>query len=244
MKIRNFALFLALLWLLPAQGQKKKEETVYYTDSRVKDSRFDIALNANPTYSTMRLINDDGSGSIFESFSEVDVRGGFVLDYGLDLFYELAPSFQIGLGFARNDGIYTLEGINTVGFGDTLGSEYRARVGMYSLPLKINFRSSISETFDLEVVPMLQLNFLQSYEAGFAFANGARPDTTLVLDDQLRNTNFTVGLALGGTFWLGDNWGLFTRFSINYMLNNPIEENWPRETLLSIGGNLGVRYRF
>lgn len=242
--MKKVILCVLLLVGISLSAQRKKDETVYYTDSRVKDSRFGMALNLNPYYTTMRLINEDGSGDFFSPFTEVDVRGGFAFDYGLDLFYDLAPSFQLSIGFGRSEGHYTLKGIYVASNMDTLLANDRVSMRMYTIPFKINFRSSITETFDLEVMPMIQLNLLQSYQASFSFLEGDRPDTTLVLDDRLSNTNLTVGIALGGTFWLSDHWGMFTRISINYMLNNPIPENWPRETLLSMGGNLGMRYRF
>ena len=115
---------------------------------------------------------------------------------------------------------------------------------MISIPLKVNFNTSISEVFSLEVIPMVEMNFLDSYVASIDYRDGSVRDTILNKSDDLRAFNWTVGLSLGGTYWFSDNWGVFVRASAKYMLNDMIAQDWPRETLINFGGNLGLQVKF
>lgn len=223
------------------------DEIVYYTDSKVSESKFRLHLNANPYYTDMRLINDDAANSLINSFNEDnETRGGFAFNFGLDLFYELAPSFHVGLGVNRAFGRYTVEGasLDLDGDGIYFSANDEVEVSMISVPLKVNFNTSISEVFSLEVIPMVEMNFLDSYVANIDYSDPSIDDTVLNLSDDLRAFNWTVGLSLGGTYWFSDNWGVFVRASAKYMLNDMIAQDWPRETLINFGGNLGLQVKF
>lgn len=241
------ALFL-LLWLPAtwALAQKDdKNEIVYYTDSDVRDFRLGVALNANPMNTDLRLINDDlGEGGTFKATTDV-ADGTWKVNYHLDLIYELNSTFDLSVGFGYAYGGYTLQNINYFGEGiDTLAGDYRVGVGMYTIPIKINFNSSISEVFDLEVVPMVELNFINRYQGSFLLAN----QTTQPLgdvSDKLQKTNYSVGIMVGGQYWVTDDFGFFARGGIKYMLNQMVDSDaFPRETLLNLGANVGVRYNF
>lgn len=223
------------------------EEIVYYTDSKVSESKFRLHLNANPYYTDMRLINDDAANSLINSFNEDnETRGGFAFNFGLDLFYELAPSFHVGLGVNRAFGRYTVEGasLDLDGDGIYFSANDKVEVSMISVPLKVNFNTSISDVFSLEVIPMVEMNFLDSYVANIDYSDPSIDDTVLNLSDDLRALNWTVGLSLGGTYWFSDNWGVFMRASAKYMLNDMIAQDWPRETLINFGGNIGLQVKF
>ncbi len=223
------------------------EEIVYYTDSKVSESKFRLHLNANPYYTDMRLINDDAANSLINSFNEDnETRGGFAFNFGLDLFYELAPSFHVGLGVNRAFGRYTVEGasLDLDGDGIYFSANDKVEVSMISVPLKVNFNTSISDVFSLEVIPMVEMNFLDSYVANIDYSDPSIDDIVLNLSDDLRALNWTVGLSLGGTYWFSDNWGVFMRASAKYMLNDMIAQDWPRETLINFGGNIGLQVKF
>jgi hypothetical protein len=240
--MKNIASLVLILCGLLAWAQPD-DEIVYYTDSDVKDSRFGIALNFNPYFTDLRLINDDAESSQFTSFSEVNSSGTFQLDYQLDLFYELNNSFQIGIGVARAFGGYTINQVQVPIDSFSVTADDEVRLSMWSIPIKINFSTSISDVFDLEVLPSFEINFLDSYQASLDFADPSIPDTVL-RPQNLRDVNYSVGIALGGTYWFADQWGVFVRGSIRYMLNDMVESDWPRETLINFGANTGVRFRF
>ncbi len=226
------------------------DDIVYYTDSDVKDSRFNLALNLNPYFTDMRLINDDAENSLFETFSEeIQADGAFRLDYGLDVFYEIGPSFHVGLGIGRSYGGYTWRNVTFSDSFSTVPLDNKVSVSMWSIPLKINFNTEISDVFSLEVVPMVELNFIDNYNAIWSFPTAsAIPDTSFNLNDRLRDLNWSVGIALGGTYWFTNEWGLFFRGSVKYMLNDMVQASdelpWPRETLINFGANAGIRLRF
>lgn len=225
------------LWAQP------DDEIVYYTDSKVSESKFRLHLNANPYYTDMRLINSDAENSLISSFDEDnETRGGFAFNFGLDLFYELAPSFHIGLGVNRAYGRYTVEAVDLNADGNL--ADDKVEVSMISVPLKVNFNTNLSEVFSLEVIPMVEMNFLDSYVANINYADPTLNDEVLNLSDDLRAFNWTVGLSLGGTYWFSDSWGVFARASAKYMLNDMIAEDWPRETLINFGANLGLQVKF
>lgn len=235
-----------LLTSLSAYAQPD-DEIVYYTDSKVKESKFRLHLNANPYYTDMRLINNDAASTLINSFNEDnETTGSFALNFGLDLYYELAPSFHVGLGISRAYGGYTVEGVSLDLDNDGVYflADDEVEVSMISIPLKVNFNTNISETFSLEVVPMVEINFLDSYVAKIDYRDATIDDTVLNLSNELRDFNWTVGLSLGGTYWFADNWGVFVRASAKYMLNDMIAQDWPRETLINFGGNIGLQVKF
>ena len=244
--MKKLILLSLLLSSLSAWAQPD-DEIVYYTDSKVTQSKFRLHLNANPYYTDMRLINNDAASTLINSFSEDNkTKGGFAFNFGLDLFYELAPSFHVGLGVNRAFGRYTVEGISLDldGDGTYFNANDEVEVSMISVPLKVNFNTSISDVFSLEVIPMVEMNFLDSYVANINYSDPSIDDTVLNLSDDLRDFNWTVGLSLGGTYWFSDNWGVFVRASAKYMLNDMIAKDWPRETLINFGGNLGLQVKF
>lgn len=232
-----------------APSPKKKrssEETIYYTDSYVRNSRFAIALNANPAFTDLRLINDDlGLGTDFD-LSEDNAQGTWQLNYHADLIFELSETFDISVGLGRAFGEYRLGDVLFYqGRSDSITVDYRADVSMTTIPIKINFNSSISEVFDLEVVPSVELNFIDNYNSLFIPEDPASESFERDYSEFIQEFNYSVGIHVGGTFWIADRWGLFVRGGIKYMLNQIItRDNFPRETLLNVGANTGVRFNF
>ena len=225
------------------------DDMVYYTDSDVRNSRFGLAANFNPMYTDLRIINDNiGLGGGGFDLTEDEAQGSFQFNYHLDLIYKLNESFELSIGFGQAFGGYTLNDISYFGAqtgGDTIIADDEVAVSMYTVPIKINFNSSISDVFDLEVVPTLELNFINKYEATFMPLDGS----TSFTEDFTANAqhlNYSVGLALGGTYWFADSWGVFVRGGIKYMLNQMMidQENFGRQTLINYGLNIGVRYNF
>lgn len=246
-KLLSLTLLLASfgLWAQP------DDEIVYYTDSEVNNSRFNLALNLNPYYSDMRLINNDASNSLFDTYSEeFNATGSFVFDYGLDLFYEVGPSFHVGIGIVRSHGAYTWQDVVLDTLNPSLLADNEVEISMISVPIKVNFTTRISETFSLEVVPMVELNFLDQYNGRISYngISGAPADSSFNLNDNLQDLNWSVGIGLGGTYWINNEFGVFMRGSVRYLLNDMIDPqgafSWPRETLLNFGLNTGLRIKF
>lgn len=239
--------WIVVLLVLPLWGWAQEEDIVYYTDSEVKDSRLGLALNVNPVYSDLRIINNQlGLGGADFQLEDENAVGSFQLNFHGDLTFDLSPTFELSAGFGRAYGRFTLEDVQYFGVNnDTNLATYRADIRMYTVPIKINFHTALSEIFDLEVIPAVELNFIDRYRATFdpqpAGLNTFQEDYT----DETQRLNYSVGLSLGGTFWMSDKLGLFARGTVKYMLNQMVDlETFPRETLLNYGLNLGVRYHF
>lgn len=241
--------FIFILFAGIIVAQPTDDDIVYYTDSDVENSRFNLALNVNPYFTDMRLINDDAASSLTNTFSDdIQADGSFRLDYGLDVFYEIGPSFHLGIGFGRSYGGYTWRDVVLDSLGVTFDNE--VSVSMWTIPIKVNFTTQISDVFSLEVVPSVEMNFLDDYNAIWTFEENANApaDTSFKLVDRLRDLNWSVGLGIGGTYWFNDNIGVFFRGSVKYMINDMIQSDdsfpWPRETMINFGANTGLRVRF
>lgn len=225
-------------------AQRDKDDVEYYTDSRVKQSRFSIALMGSPNYTDRRLINDEiPAGGGFDLTDE-NAKGAFQFNYNLDVFFSIGSALDIGLGFGRATADYNVQDVSYYeGRTDTVLSDVDVNVGMYTLPLKLNFNTSVTDILDLEVVPMVELNFVDRYRQDFHPEGEA--SFTRDLSDEVQSLNYSVGISLGGTFHLDENWGIIVRGNIKYMLNPLIEKpNFPRETLYSYGANVGIKYKF
>lgn len=239
-----------LIGLSAMAAWAQPDDIVYYEDSKVKNSRFSLALVANPNYTDRRLINDEIPAGAGFDLVDNKAKGGFAFNYNLDLFYSIGSSLDIGLGIGRANATFEVENASVyntpqfdLGVSDTMLVNATTDVEMYTVPIKLNFNTSISDIFDLEVIPTVTLVFVDSYKTTFKATNV--PDFTKDFTDQTNDLNYTVGISLGGTYNFADRWGFFVRFNARYLLKPLIEaDNYPRETLYSFGSNLGLKFRF
>lgn len=235
---------------ISAFGQKKKDDIVYYEDAQVKHSRFGFALNLLPNYTNRRLINDEIPDNGDFMLPNSKATGALQLNYGADIFYSVGSALDISIGFGHESADYKVENVRVYDGGravDSLGyiANMATSAKMYTIPVKLNFNTSVTDIWDLEVVPTVQFNLPYSYEAKFSPVDGNRPNYTFDGADRLQNITYTVGIGLGGTYKFADNWGLIIRGRIAYMLNPFIEETgYPRETTYNYGLNLGLKYSF
>ncbi len=240
--MKKYITLVALFFSAVAYAQP--DDVEYYTDSRVKNSRWSLALDLYPNYTDRRLINNEVPAGGGYDLENDEATGSFQLNYGVDVFYALGSAFDIGLGFGYAQGRYTVE--NAAFYQDRVDTAFgdvETEVSMLSIPLKLNFNTAITEILDLEVVPTVELNLVNRYEQRFSPVNEA--DFTRDLSDNVQSTNWSVGIALGGTFNISDDWGIIVRGNIKYMLNPLIEINdYPRETLISYGLVTGLKYKF
>lgn len=244
--MKKFFVFALLVMVFQLRSQKDQGEIVYYEDSDVKHSRMSLALLANPNFSNRNLVNDDiPEGGGFDLL-DANTTGDFALNYNLDLFYSVSPSLDVGIGFGRANAFYSINDVrvyNTdsfpIGVEDTVQFSADISTNMWTVPLKLNFNTSISDLFDLEVIPTVSLIFPDKYRINL-YNNSQTVDFDI--SDYLRNLNWRVGISLGGTWYFADSWGFFLRANANYLLNAMVErEGYPRETIYSFGADIGVK---
>jgi hypothetical protein len=239
-------LLLVLLGMsLGAFAQKKKGDIDYYTDSNVKTSRFSIDALLFPGYTDRRLINSEvPAGGGLDLVNE-NATGAFSLNYQLDFIYSVGSALDLSLGIGYMSADYSFD--NALFYenrNDSIRVNGKAAVGLYTVPFKLNFNTAMSDAFELEVVPSVELAFVNTYTTTYTPVNGMAP---FAVDYKARTNdiNYLVGISLGGMFNLTENWGLIVRGNIKYMLNPLIEEdNYPREVLYAFGLSTGLRYRF
>jgi len=241
-----FFLAALLVMVLPLSSQGN-EDIVYFEDSDVRQSRMSLALPANPNFTNRNLINDEiPEGGGFDLLV-AETQGSFAFNYNLDVFYTLSSALDIGVGFGRANAAYTVSEVlvyESDSFvyspADTINFRAELSTNMWMLPIKLNFNTSISDIFDLEVIPAVSLIFPEKYSMSLTAPGMEAVD--LDLSDFLRNLNWRVGISLGGTWYFAGNWGFFLRANANYLLNTMIErEGYPRETLYSFGADIGVK---
>lgn len=237
----------ALIALVLPLSSQDDEDIVYFEDSDVRQSRMSIALLANPNFTNRNLINDEiPEGGGFDLLV-AETQGSFVFNYNLDVFYSLSSALDIGVGFGRANAAYTVSEVLVYESDsfvyspvDTINFRAELSTNMWMLPIKLNFNTSISDIFDLEVIPTVSLIFPDKYSMNLSAPGTESVD--LDLSDFLRNLNWRVGISLGGTWYFAENWGFFLRANANYLLNSMIErEGYPRETLYSFGADVGVK---
>ncbi len=243
--MKRFLIVVFCLGSVLAKAQPD-DKVIYYEDSKVKKSRVSLAINLNPNWTDRRLI-DEGTPSGGEYQLKNDqADGSFQLNYGLDVFFRLGSALRIGTGFGVANADFSVQDASyySASRPDTILVDVSTDVSMYTIPLKLNFNTSLTDAFDLEVIPQVQMNLINFYENTYTPQNGSakfKDDFT----DKTRSVTYTVGIALGGTFKLTDNWGLFVRGDIRYMVNPLIDEvNYPREALFNLGLNTGLKYSF
>ena len=242
--IKKISLIAMLFLSAIAYAQPGDEDVVYFTDAKVKHSRFSIVLLGNPNYTDRRLINDEiPSGGGFDLPSE-NADGGFQLNYNLDLMYSIGPSFDVGIGFGRSTAYFEVNDISYYqNRADTVNANLAVRTGMYTVPIKFNFNTTVTDLWDLEVVPGVELNFFNVYDQ--MITPDGEEEVKTDLSSLVESFNYSVNLSLGGTYKLSDSWGLVIRGNVRYLLKPIIEEsNFPRETIYNFGGNIGLKYDF
>lgn len=245
--MKKILLFTLMAMVFQVSSQKNKDEIVYFEDSDVKQNRMSIALLANPNFTNRNLINDDIPSGIGFDLQNADAKGDFAFNYNLDLFYTLSSALDIGIGFGRANAFYSVEDVRVystdsfpIDIQDTAQFSADFSTNMWMVPLKLNFNTSISDLFDLEVIPSVSLIFPDKYQ--MSLRNNSQ-SVDLDISDFLRELNWRVGISLGGTWYFADSWGFFVRANANYLLNSMIErEGYPRETLYSFGADIGLKF--
>ena len=246
--MKKTILVFGLLALTFQAWSQKDDDIVYFEDSDVRHSRMSIALLANPNFTNRNLINDEiPSGGGFDLVT-AETKGAFAFNYNLDIFYTLSSALDIGIGFGRANAFYNISEVVVYESDsfvytpvDTINVGADIATNMWTMPIKLNFNTSISDIFDLEVIPTVSLIFPDKYTMELSAPD--MENVNLDLSDFLRSLNWRVGISLGGTWYFAENSGFFLRANANYLLNSMIErDGYPRETLYSFGVDLGVKF--
>lgn len=228
-----------------AKAQRdNRDKIVYFTDYQTKKSRVSVALNFNPYLTNRRIMSDSiGAGGLpIGSSNERRTTPVFAYSFGGDLVFRLASSLELWAGVQYG----------TLGFRDRnyeFGNEefdLRSRLSFINVPIQFSFRGTITEVFDLEFIPMVQLNFLQRYNSVLFDKQSGAEVNRFDVTDEANVFNLTVGISLSGNFRLAEEYSVFVRPFFHYMLNPMFEnnENFPRERFFSTGLTLGLRYYF
>ncbi|MCX8148797.1 outer membrane beta-barrel protein [Thermaurantimonas aggregans] len=245
--MRYFFSFTSILILIPVIGiaQKDgKEKIVYFTDSQTKKSNISLALNVNPYLTNRRIMSDSvGLGGLpIGSSNESRTSPVFAYSFGGDLIFRLASSLELWAGVQYG----------TLGFRDRNYEfnqqtyDLTSKLSFINVPIQFSFRGSITEVFDLEFIPLIQINFLRSYTGRISDKQSGSQIDQFDMTNEARKINYTVGISLSGNFRLAEEYSIFVRPFFHYMLNPMFENNanFPRERYFSTGLTIGLRYYF
>ncbi|GCD80402.1 hypothetical protein [Schleiferia thermophila] len=239
-----YLLLPVLLWMGEhcAAQRQSKDKVVYFIDSQTKKSNISLALNASPFFSSRRIMSDSiGAGGLpVGSSNEKRTSPIFTYSFGGDLVFRVASSLEIWLGAQ-----YSVLGFKDKNY-EWNNAEYQldSRLRFINVPIQFSFRGTITEVFDLEFIPVVQLNFLQSYKGKITESGSGNLINEFDITDEARPFNLTLGISLSGNFRLAEEFSLFVRPFFHYMLNPMFENNmnFPRERYFSTGLTLGLRY--
>lgn len=237
--------FYSVFLLIPIIGfaQKDgKDKIVYFTDSQIKKSNISLALNFNPYITNRRIMSDSiGLGGLpVGSSNEARTSPVFAYSFGGDLVFRLASSLELWTGVQYG----------TLGYRDRNYEfnqqtyDLRSRLSFINVPVQFSFRGTITEVFDLEFIPMIQVNFLRTYRGTISDKQNGNQVEQFDVTDQARKINYTVGISLSGNFRLAEEYAIFVRPFFHYMLNPMFENNpnFARERYFSTGLTIGLRF--
>jgi len=188
-------------------------------------------------------------------FLDQSTTGSYADDYGLDIIYKPSDAFHFSLGVSKSKGAYTWDFIKIAdqiqGGGDTLDITFRSTTTAehINIPLSFYVHQRMNDDWSLEFVPAIEANYLSRLNRSIEYiGEGEVSDSTDTntsfgdLTDEARTWNWTVGIGIGGRYWLTDNFSFFVRGKLRYMILPLIDNNGPREVLFQYGGSFGIRY--
>lgn len=262
MKIKHILLGISLLSSgLYAQTE---EPIVYYTDSKIQDTKFSLAATYAPSYASRRLALYQPTTDGTEHFAMLNESAGGTLGqrYGMTAFYELREMFHFGIGFmTEQSGFITKEFavFDQLAFGtivDTIGIfNAKTSYSALNIPIQIVFHTQMTDIWALQVVPSYDLTFynlitrewvgegIPSYSAdaveGVLGTMYERGTTT----KNHKGFNGTIGFALGNEFTLANNLALTLRgeFRLGLLPINK-EDIGLSEVPYGVGAAIGFRY--
>ena len=235
-------------------SQETDKKIEYYTDDDVHRSRWAFQGYYSPMYSNRSLISDELFPTQTFYFLDQSTSGEYSSDYGIDIIYKPSENFQFSLGVAKSSAGYTWDFIRIVdqiqGGGDTIDITFKSRTiaQHINIPLSFYVHQRMNDLWSLEFVPFVEANYLTYLERGIEYTGGGTIDSTSLatsfgdLTDQARKWNWTVGISVGGRYYITDNLSGIVKGTLRYMILPLIDSNGPREVLFQYGGTVGLRY--
>lgn len=247
--MRNFLVIALVASSLLALAQKE-EEVEFYTDSDVSRSVVGIGLRFDPFYANRSLLGNDplNSSSGF-SLGSSSSKGRFGYNLGGDLYFKISERLELGLGVGYGKYGFQTEVDHpdpSLNYNLDSTSNYRAATNLSTInvPLMINFNTRMNDLWSLEIVPMVELVFVNTYQVEFEDKSTGELQLRDLKADA-RGHNWNVGLGLGGTYHITPKFGVFVRGQFKYLLTPLIEGGTrPREVFYSVGATTGLRYYF
>lgn len=238
------ALFILCLSLVGGELCAQYDADAYYTDNKVHKRIMGIGAHVQPFYNNRRLISNElNPGGTFVLLDET-VEGSWQIGGGLDFYIGLGPNFEF------------ISGVGVASYGFAYPQVQKAVVDTFyncrleesaqflSFPLALSFRTDMGNGWWLEFIPAAELSWLRSYEALY---KGTDSDFVLKEDLAAQANDFFLwgAVSVGGTYRPYGTWGYTIRAQGRYMFNSLIQKpDFPRETLYSVGLQLGIQYRF
>lgn len=237
-------LFLPAIIVAQKKEKKEKEEKItYFTDSKVKRSRVSLAADGAGYFSNRNRLGQGFSQGNTAGDDDPPTTGTFAYNYGGHAIFSLNRSLEVWAGV-----VYATAGWTDHNFDfQDMRTTMRASLEYINIPIQFSFHSEISELLDLEVLPMIELNYLTSYDERVfeRRSDVLLTEVDLADDPDARRLNYTIGLSISANYKFTDNWSLYMRPFFHYMLNSLIDDsNRPRDVLIGAGLGIGLRYKF
>lgn len=260
MKIRHIIFGFVLLGTgLQAQTE---EPIVYYTDSKIQDTRFSLAATYAPSYASRRLALYQPTTDGTELFAMLNESAGGTLGqrYGVTAFYELREMFHFGIGFmTEQSGFITKEFAvfdQNALFLDTVGTfNAKTSYSALNIPIQIVFHTQMTDFWALQVIPSYDLTFYNKITR--EWVGDGIPDYSVDAAEGVLGTmyergtttkyhkgfNGTIGFALGNEFTVANNLALTLRgeFRLGLLPINKADLGLS-EVPYGVGAAVGFRY--
>ncbi len=243
--VYSIVIALVIPLALNAQRRDKEDRIVYFTDDQVKRPSLFLAADFSPMLSNRSVLGQRGAGFTPGQAPGEGVprsRGAFAYHYGGYVGLRISSALEFSVGLSQNNNGWLnrrteFEGIST---------ETRVRINQMNVPFQFTFYSKMNDFLTLEVMPMVELNWITSYTEDIKM----RRDPFLNLGefdmlDESRKFNISIGIGIGGRYEVTDQLSVYLRPFFRYMINPLIEnEDRPREVIWGIGIMTGLRFDF
>ncbi|MCH8546868.1 MAG: hypothetical protein LAT54_09045 [Cryomorphaceae bacterium] len=239
----SLILLLFVPCLIFAQKKEKEEKIIYFTDSKVKRSRISLATDGAGYYSNRNRLGEGFNPGGSAGDETPSTNGTFAWNAGGHIIFSLNRSLELWTGV-----VYATAGWTDRHFEfQDMRTTMRANLEYINVPIQFSFHSQINEILDLEVLPMLEVNLLSSYNEVVyeRNTNTLLSETNMADDPDARDINYTIGLSISANIRFADNWSVYVRPFFHYMLNSLIDDSdRPRDVLIGAGLGVGLRYKF
>jgi len=236
------AMLLGSVGMLWAQ---KPDKDGYYTGSEVDESALGLGFSVSPYYSNRRLLSNTlNPGQAFQLIDNA-TEGQWGLGFGPEVYIALSDRFEVVTGVQWGTAGFRYPRVELENVILGLDSGFYALTEEFqfvNVPIGLAFRSQLNDEWYLDVTPAIELSWLTKYDLIYEAGGVVETSDALPLAEDFFSW---LSLTIGGTYSPFETWGYSVRFGGRYMLNSLIQRSdYPREVLYTIGGSVGVQYRF